>query len=136
MGKVGLVVGFPSEENLAGLYPSNRISLVVSAGSYWLDSIGIGLWFARRNWILCAGWFANGWMGRMDWMGCWWYGSGVEVPTLASSGTGAPPLSIEGRQAVGSCAWHQLRWCCKGADHLCWSSKIIQIDCTQIVTNM
>ena len=45
----------------------DHIGLIVSAGSsgfYLLDCIGIG--FARRNWLLCAGWFATGWMGRMD----------------------------------------------------------------------
>ena len=31
----------------------------------------------------------------MDWMGRWWYGGGMEVPTLAVAGTGAPPLAPE-----------------------------------------
>ena len=46
MIRLGLVGGFPSEDRLAGLY-----RLDVSAGSYRLDRIGIGLGFARRNWL-------------------------------------------------------------------------------------
>ena len=60
-----------------------------------------------------------------------WYG-----PTLAGARTGVPPLALEGRRLVGGGGWHQLHWCCKGAEYLCRSSKIIQIDCTQIGTNM
>ena len=52
------------------------------------------------------------------------------------AGTGAPTLALEERRAVGSGGWHQLHRCCKGAEYLCRSSKIIQIDCTQIGTNM
>ena len=46
----------------------DHIDWIVPAGSYWLDRIGIGLGFSRRNWLLCAGWFATGWMGRMNWI--------------------------------------------------------------------
>ena len=52
-----------------------------------------------------------------------------------SAGMGAPPLAIEGRWAVGSGGWHQFFRCCKGVEYFCRSRKIIQIDCTQIVTN-
>ena len=61
---------------------------------------------------------------------------GMEGPTLAGTGTGAPPLDLEGWKEVGSGGWHQLCWCCKGAEYLCRSIKIIQIDCTQISTNI
>ena len=53
---------------MAGSYRLDRIVLIVLAGSYLLDRIGIGLGFARTNWILCAGWFYTGWMGQMEWM--------------------------------------------------------------------
>ena len=59
----------------------------------------------------------------------------MEGPTLAGAGMGATPLDLEGWQAVGSGGWHQLCRCCKGAEYLCQSSKIIKIDCTKIVTN-
>ena len=71
------------------------IGLIVSAGLYRLDHIVIGLGFARRNWLLCAGWFATGWMGLMDWMGRWWDKGRMEGPTLAGTGMGAPPLAQE-----------------------------------------
>ena len=51
---------------------SDRIGWILLAGSYWFDGIGISLGFARRNWILYAGWFGTGWMVRMDWMGRYW----------------------------------------------------------------
>ena len=91
------------------------------AGLYRLDRIGIGfLGFSRRNWILCSGWYEEislllyGWDG---WTG--WNGGGMEGPTLAGAGTGAPQLVLEGRQAAGSGGWHQLRRCCKDAEYLC-----------------
>ena len=59
-----------------------------------------------------------------------WYGL-----TLEGARTGVLSLALEGRQAVGSGGWQQLRWCCKGAEYLCRIRKIIQIDCTQIRTN-
>ena len=71
----------------------------------------------------------------MDWMGRWWDRDGMEGPTLVGSGMGAPPLALEGRRAVGSGGWHQLRRCCKGAEYLCRSIKIIQTDCKKIGTN-
>ena len=71
----------------------------------------------------------------MDWMGIWLDGGGMEGLTLEGAGTGAPTLALEGPREVGSGGWHQLRRCCKGAEYLCWGSKIIQIDCTQIKTN-
>ena len=71
----------------------------------------------------------------MEWMGRGWDGGMMEGPALSGAVTGAPPLDLEGRRAVGSGGWKKLRWCCKGADYLCQSSKIIKIDCTQIRTN-
>ena len=59
----------------------------------------------------------------------------MEGPTLSGTVMGASPLNIEGRQAVGSGGWHQLRRCYKGAEYLCQSSKIIQIEFTQIGAN-
>ena len=68
-------------------------------------------------------------------MGNWWDGGGMEGPELAGAGTGAPPFALEGRRVVGSGGWYQLCQCCKGADYLCRSRKIIQIYCTKIGTN-
>ena len=68
-------------------------------------------------------------------VGRWWDVGGMEGPTLAGAGTGAPPLALERRRAVGSGGWQQFFWCCKDVDYLCRSSKMIQIDCTKIVTN-
>ena len=51
------------------------------------------------------------------------------------AGTGAPLLALEGRRAMLSGSWHQLCWCCKDVEYLCWRSKKIQIDCTQIRTS-
>ena len=48
---------------------------------------------------------------------------------------GVPQLALEERRAVGRGGWQQFRWFCKGAEYLCQSNKIIQIDCTQIGTN-
>ena len=69
-----------------------------------------------------------------------WYG-GTEFSrlqngsTIIGVGMGTPTLALEERRAAGSGDWHQLRWCCKGAEYLCRSNKIIQIDCTKIGTN-
>ena len=38
----------------------------------------------------------------------------MEGLALSGAGTGAPPLAVEGRRAVGSGGQHQLRRCCKG----------------------
>ena len=51
------------------------------------------------------------------------------------NGARAPPLDLEGPQAVVSGVGHQLIWFCNDVECLCWSSRIIQIDCTQIGTN-
>ena len=110
--------------------------IVLSAGSYrigWIVSYGMD--YISKHWPLCAGWFATGWIGRMDWMGRWWDIGGMEGLTLAGAGTGAPPLALEGQRAVESGGWHQLHRCCKGAEYLCRRSKKIQIECTQIGTN-
>ena len=98
---------------MAGLYHigwivSGNTGFYVLAG-YWLDE-------------------TNGMDGTL-------MGRGWDGPALAGAGTGAPPLALEGRRAVVSGGWHQLCRCCKGAEYLCRSSKIIQIDCTQIGTN-
>ena len=115
------------------------IGLVVSdglSGSHRLDSIGwilsvlvLGLLgktcFYALGGLLLAGW--DGWTG--------WDVGGMEVPALAGAGTGAPPLDLQERKAVGSGGWNQLRRCCKGAKYFCQSGKIVQIDCTKIRTN-
>ena len=54
---------------------------------------------------------------------------------LAGARTGAPPLALEGRRAVGSGGWNQFCRFCKGADYLCQSRKIIEKDCKQIGAN-
>ena len=51
------------------------------------------------------------------------------------SGTGAPPLDLEGWWAMGSGGLHQFRRCCKDAEYLCRRSKIIQIERTEIRTS-
>ena len=97
---------------------SYRIGWIVS---YWMGCI-------RKHCLLCAGWLLAGWDGWTGWdiggMGVVCtnvsrrlYGSGT-----IGTGMGAPPLALEGRQAVGSGSWYQLRWCCKGADYLCQRS--------------
>ena len=92
----------------------------------------------------------------MGWLVCYWLngtdgldrklvgqrwdgGTGVsrrqnESATIGA-GMGAPPLTLEGRRAVGRSGWNQLHRCCKGAEYWGRSSKIIQIDFTQIGTN-
>ena len=83
------------------------------------------------RWLVC--YWLDGTNG-LDWVLVAW--GGMEGPTLAGAGTGAPPLDFEGRQAVKSGGWHQLRRRCKGVEYLCRSSKTIKIDYTQIRTNM
>ena len=39
------------------------------------------------------------------------------------AGTGAPPLCLEGRKAVGSSGWYQLRQCCKEEDYFLAKQK-------------
>ena len=81
-------------------------------------------------------WLVYYWLDGTDGMDGTLVGrGGMEGPMLAGTGTGAPPLALEGRQVVGSGGWHQFHRCCKGADYLCQSSKIIKIDCTKIGTN-
>ena len=85
--------------------------------------------------LACKNWLATVWKGQANQMGRGWDRGGMEGPTLDGSGTGAPPLALEGQRAAGSGGWHQLCWCCKGAEYLCQSTKIIQIGCTKIGTN-
>ena len=95
--------------------------------------------------LYCIGWIISGntgfyalagyWLDGTDGLDGTLVGRGWDGPTLAGARTGVPPLALERRRAVGSGGWHQLRRCCKGVDYLCRSSKIIQIDCTQIGTN-
>ena len=118
-----------------GSYWPDHIRWIIFAGSYRLDCIGMVFGFAMINFLLFSGWFVTGCMVRIDWMGRWRDRGGMEVPTLAGTVTGAPPLSLEGRQVVRSGGWHQLFRCFKGAEYLCCSRKIVQIDCTQIGTN-
>ena len=131
LDRIGWIVWIVSAES----YWLDCIGLIILARLYWLDYISVDLEFSMRNWILCAGWFAIGWMGWLDRMGRWCDVGGMEGSTLAGARTGAPPLSLEGRKTVGSCDWYQLSHCCKGAKYFCWSTKIIQIDLTKIRTN-
>ena len=119
--------------------------IVQSAGSYgigWIGSYRIS-WISK-HWLLCAGWLLAVWDRWDRWTGWGVGGTGVgrtDVSTRRNrsatmgSGTGAPPLDLDGRRAMGSCDWHQLRRCCKDADYLCRRSKILQIECTRIGTN-
>ena len=94
---------------------------------------------ATIGWLVTAN---KGQMGRMDLMGRWWDGVGRmnvsrrrnRIATMGS-GTGAPPLALEGRRAMQSVGWHQLCRCRKDAEYLFRRSKIIQIECTQIRTS-
>ena len=123
-----------------------RLDCIISpAGSdriVWIGLYHIG--WIRKHWLLCAGWLLAGWEGWYRWTGWGIGGTGVvrmDVITRLNrsatmgSGTGAPTLALEGRQAMGSGGWHQLCRCCNDADYLCWRSKIIQIECTPIRTN-
>ena len=115
------------------------------AGSYcigWIGSHHIG--WIRKHWLLCAGWLLSGQDGWGKWTGWGIGGTGVGRTDISTrrngsatmgAGTGAPPLDLEGHWAIGSGVWHQFLWCCKYMDHLCWRSKIIQIECTRIGTN-
>ena len=117
--------------------------IVLPAGLYrivgWIGSYYI--FWIRKHWLLCADWLLVGWDG---WTGWGVGGTGVgrtDVSTcrngsaIMGAGTGEPPLALVGPQAMGSGGWHQLHRCCKDAEYLCWRSKIIQIECTQIGTN-
>ena len=60
------------------------------------------------------------WMVWMDWMGHWWdggetYGRQRQQNGSATigAGTGAPPLALEGRRAVGSGVCRQLLRSCE-----------------------
>ena len=88
-----------------------RLDRIVSAG---LDRIG----WIRKHWLLCAGWLLAGWDGWDGWTGWGVGGTGVirtEIINrrngIATMGTGigTPPLALEGRRAMGSGGWHQLR---------------------------
>ena len=110
---------------------SYRIGWIIS---YWLDHIVLAGSYqdtlAFMRWLICY------WLCGTDGLDGTLVGRGWYVPTLAGAVTGAPPLALKGKQAVGSGGWHQFCWCCKGVDYLYWSTKIIQIDCTKIKTNM
>ena len=120
----------------------------------WLDCIGLSAgsyrigWIVlyrldciRKHWILRIGWLLPGWDGWGGWTGWDVGGTGVGLTEFSrrqngsatiGTGTGASPLALEGRQAVGSGGWHQFYLCCNGEEYLCRSRKTIQIDCTQI----
>ena len=123
-----------------------------------MDFIGLSDRSYRIGWIVlyrlnrivlaglyCIGWIISGSTGFYALAGYWLDGTdgldgmlvrrGWDGPTLAGARTGALTLDLEGRRAMGSFDWNQLRLCCKGAEYLCQRRKIIQIDCTQIRTN-
>ena len=123
-----------------------RMDRIISpAGSYhigWIGSYRTGC--IRNHWLLCAGWLLAGWGGWEGWTGWGVGGTGVgrtDVNTRRNgsatmgAGTGAPPLALEGRWAMGSGGRHQLRRFYKDTEYLCRRSKIIQIECTRIGTN-
>ena len=115
------------------------ISLDCIVSYCWIVSYCIG--WIRNHWLLCTGWLLPGWDGYTGWgVG----GTGVgrtdvstrwNRSTTMGYGTGAPPLTLEGRQDMQSGSWHQLCWCYKYTEYLCRISKIIQIECTQIWTS-
>ena len=97
--------------------------IVLSAGLYrivWIGSYRI-VWI-RKHCLLCAGWLLDGWDGWDGW-------TRMDVSThrnlsfTMGSRTGAPPLALEGRQAMGSGGWHQFCWWCKDTEYLCRRSK-------------
>ena len=53
-------------------------------------------------------WMVYYWLDGTDGMDGMLVGRGWDVTTLAGAVTGAPPLDIEGRRAVGSGGWQQL----------------------------
>ena len=124
----------------------NPIALL--AGSYligWIGSYRIG--WIRKHWILCAALLLDGWYGWDVWDG-WdrWGVSGAGVgrtdvstrwngSATMGARTGAPPLDLEGRRAMGNGEWDKLRRCCKDAEYFFRKSKIIKIECTRIRTN-
>ena len=92
----------------------------------------------------CAGWLLPTWDGWDKWTGWDVGGTGVRRTDVSTrrngsatmvTGTGSPPLDLEGRHAMRSGSWHQLCQCCKDTEYLCRRSKIIQIECTQIRTS-
>ena len=92
---------------------------IVSAGSYFIG------WIVSGNTGFYA--LAGYWMDlteRTDGLDGALVGRKWDGTTLAGAITGAPPLAIEGRQAVGSGGWHQFCWCYKGAEYLFRSRKI------------
>ena len=99
-------------------------------GSYHIGWIVSG----NTGFYALAGYWLNGTDGT-DGLDGTLVGRGWDGPTLAGSGTRAPPLDLEGRRAVVSGGCYQLSQCCKSAEYLCRSRKIIQIYCTQIRTN-
>ena len=97
-----------------------RIDYIVSLdGLYCIVLIrSYRIRWIRKHWILCAGWLLSGWDGLDGCTGWGVGGTGVgqtDVSTLRNgcvtmgAGTVAPPLAFEGRRAVGSGGWNQLR---------------------------
>ena len=79
-----------------------RIGLIVSAGfsgSYRLDRIGIGIGFARRNWLLCAGWYEEIGLLLAGWDG--WDGGGTGLGRGWDGGTDVSRRQ-NGNAAIGS----------------------------------
>ena len=107
--------------------------------AYWLDRI-VSAGSYRISWIVSGNTgfdvLDGYWLDGTDGLDRTLVGREWDGTMLAGSGTGAPPLDLEGRRAVGSGGWNQLRWRCKGAEYLCWIRKIIQIYCAQIGTNI
>ena len=104
-----------------------------------MGCIGLSDGLYRIGWIISGntGFYALAgyWLDGTDGLDRKLSGRGWDGPTLAGAGMRAPPLALEGRRAAGSFGWHKLCRCCKGAEYLCRSSKITQIDCTQIRFN-
>ena len=147
LGWVFLIRGYTGSYRIIGWIVSyRRLDRIVSlAGSYRIGWIGLYciVWI-RKHWLLCAVWLMVRWYKWDGWTGWGVGGTGVgriDVSTdqnesaTMGAGTGAPSLALEGRRAMGSSGWHQLRWCCKYTEYLYQRRKIIQIECTQIGTN-
>ena len=115
--------------------------ILLSAGSYrivdwvvlyrldWIVSYRLD--HLMKHWLLCDSWLLAGWEG---WTG--WGVGGTRVgrndvsrrrngSATIGSGTGAPPLALEGRGYAGSGGWHQLCRCCKGTEYFCCRIKIV-----------
>ena len=73
---IGWIVSYHRLDRIVSLSGSYHISWIGSYHIGWIGSYHIG-WIVSGNTGFTR-WLATGWMGRMDWMGCWWDGGGTD----------------------------------------------------------